>query len=160
MLRDPANKEVKERVAALLKSLAAEPRNGIARVLDKAALQAAGGFPSADFLVEFAPGFYFGTEMRARCCGPASRRARTAICLSRPEMHASFFIRGPNIEAGRDLGVIDMRQIAPTLAGILGVRLPHKTAAGAAAQPASFATSQFTSAMSSLSDFTAGMLTR
>jgi hypothetical protein len=42
-------------------------------------------------------------------------------------MHASLFIRGPNIEAGRDIGIIDMRQIAPTLAGILGVRLPHKT---------------------------------
>ena len=42
-------------------------------------------------------------------------------------VHASFFIRGPNIEAGRDLGVIDMRQIVPTLASILGVRLPHKT---------------------------------
>ena len=46
---------------------------------------------------------------------------------SRPEMHSSFFIRGPNIAAGRDLGVIDMRQIAPTLAGILGVQLPNKT---------------------------------
>jgi predicted AlkP superfamily pyrophosphatase or phosphodiesterase len=48
---------------------------------------------------------------------------------SRPEMHAAFFIRGPNIDAGRDLGIIDMRQIAPTLAGILGLRLPHKTEA-------------------------------
>ena len=49
VLRDPANKEVKGRVEALLKSLAAESRNGIARVLDKAALKAAGAFPTADF---------------------------------------------------------------------------------------------------------------
>ena len=127
VLRDPANKEVKERVAALLKSVAADKRNGIARVLDKAELQAAGGFPSADFLVEFAPGFYFGSDTQGELLRPGVSKGTHGYLPSRPEMHASFFIRGPNIEAGRDLGVIDMRQIAPTLAGILGVRLPHKT---------------------------------
>lgn len=127
VLRDPANKEVKGRVDALLKSIAAEPRNGIATVLDKAALQAAGGFPSADFLVEFAPGFYFGTEVRGEMLRPGVSKGTHGYLPSRPEMHASFLIRGPNIDAGRDLGVIDMRQIAPTLAGILGVQLPQKT---------------------------------
>jgi predicted AlkP superfamily pyrophosphatase or phosphodiesterase len=127
VLRDPANKEVKDRVAALLKSLAAEPRNGIAQVLDKAALQASGGFPGAEFLVEFAPGFYFGGEVRGDMLRPAVSKGTHGYLPSRPELHASLFIRGPNIDAGRDLGVIDMRQIAPTLASILGVRLPHNT---------------------------------
>jgi predicted AlkP superfamily pyrophosphatase or phosphodiesterase len=127
VLRDPADKEVKGRVEALLKSLASESRNGIARVLDKAALQAAGGFPSADFAVEFAPGFYLGNEIQGEMLRPAVSKGTHGYLPARPEMHASLFIRGPNIEAGRDLGVIDMRQIAPTLAGILGVRLPHKT---------------------------------
>jgi predicted AlkP superfamily pyrophosphatase or phosphodiesterase len=127
VLKDPANKAVKDQVAALLKSVAAEPRNGIARILDKAELQAAGGFPSADFLVEFAPGFYLGTDVRGELLRPGVSKGTHGYLPSRPEMHASFFIRGPNIDAGRDLGIIDMRQIAPTLAGILGLRLPHKT---------------------------------
>ena len=38
-------------------------------------------------------------------------------------MNAAFFIAGAGIARGRDLGVIDMRQIAPTLAQILGVSL-------------------------------------
>lgn len=42
----------------------------------------------------------------------------------RPEMRASFFIMGTGIAPGKQLGVIDMRQIAPTLAAILGVELP------------------------------------
>jgi hypothetical protein len=42
-----------------------------------------------------------------------------------PEMHASFFAAGQGIAHGKDLGVIDMRQIAPTLARILGVSLPR-----------------------------------
>jgi hypothetical protein len=43
---------------------------------------------------------------------------------SHPELRSSFFIMGGNIYAGRDLGVVDMRQIAPTLAAIMGVNLP------------------------------------
>jgi hypothetical protein len=38
-------------------------------------------------------------------------------------MNAAFFIAGAGIARGRDLGTIDMRQIAPTLAQILGARL-------------------------------------
>jgi hypothetical protein len=41
-----------------------------------------------------------------------------------PEMNASFFTLGPGIPAGRSLGLMDMRAIAPTLAQILGLPLP------------------------------------
>ena len=40
------------------------------------------------------------------------------------EMRATFMIVGPGIPAGLDLGDIDMRSIAPTLAHFLGARLP------------------------------------
>ncbi|MGA2083929.1 MAG: hypothetical protein ABSG60_00235 [Terracidiphilus sp.] len=39
-------------------------------------------------------------------------------------MRASFFAMGEGIARQRDLGVIDMRQIAPAAASILGVSLP------------------------------------
>jgi hypothetical protein len=39
-------------------------------------------------------------------------------------MHASFFAMGDDVARGRDLGIIDMRQVAPTVAGLLGVSLP------------------------------------
>ncbi|WP_278376744.1 hypothetical protein [Sphingobium yanoikuyae] len=42
----------------------------------------------------------------------------------RPDMHSAFFISGPGVEAGRSLGKIDIRQIAPTMAGLLGIVLP------------------------------------
>jgi hypothetical protein len=45
-------------------------------------------------------------------------------------MRSAFMIKGDGITAGRDLGVIDMRQIAPTLANLLNILLP------AAKQPA------------------------
>ena len=40
---------------------------------------------------------------------------------SHPELLASLFIAGPGIKRGLDLGLIDMRSIAPTLAACLGV---------------------------------------
>jgi hypothetical protein len=42
-------------------------------------------------------------------------------------MRASFLIVGKGIGKGRNLGSIDMRQIAPTFARILGVELPTAT---------------------------------
>jgi hypothetical protein len=41
-----------------------------------------------------------------------------------PEMNSSIFVVGPGAEAGKNLGKIDVRQIAPTLAQELGVQLP------------------------------------
>ena len=46
----------------------------------------------------------------------------------RPEMHAAFAVAGDGVVAGADLGVIDQRDIAPTLAALLGLEPPaHAT---------------------------------
>jgi hypothetical protein len=39
-------------------------------------------------------------------------------------MLSSFFLVGPTVAQGKSLGEIDMRQIAPTLAQIMHVKLP------------------------------------
>jgi hypothetical protein len=41
-----------------------------------------------------------------------------------PDLRASFFLVGPNVPAGRSLGLIDMRDIATTLARRLDLALP------------------------------------
>jgi hypothetical protein len=45
-------------------------------------------------------------------------------------MRASFFVLGRMVASGRDLGIVDMRQVAPTIASILGVSLPSATQPG------------------------------
>jgi predicted AlkP superfamily pyrophosphatase or phosphodiesterase len=40
------------------------------------------------------------------------------------EMRSSFFLVGPGVAAGRNVGEIDMRNIAPTLARLLQAKLP------------------------------------
>lgn len=54
--------------------------------------------------------------------------AGTGFLTDDSAMRASFFISGLGIARGRNLGVIDMRQIAPTVAQVMGVRLPSSQA--------------------------------
>jgi predicted AlkP superfamily pyrophosphatase or phosphodiesterase len=38
-----------------------------------------------------------------------------------PDLRAAFFIVGPGVPAGHSLDIIDMRDIAPTLAHVVGL---------------------------------------
>ena len=42
-------------------------------------------------------------------------------------MHASFFVAGQGIAKNKDFGIIDMRQVGPTVAQLLGIALPTAT---------------------------------
>jgi predicted AlkP superfamily pyrophosphatase or phosphodiesterase len=83
-----------------------------------------GGFPTASFLVDLKPGY----QMDFNFSGPVHRDSAVngthGYLPEHPEMRASFFVAGAGIAHGRNLGVIDMRQIAPTLAKALGLSLP------------------------------------
>lgn len=50
-------------------------------------------------------------------------RGMHGYLADRSEMNSTFPIAGPGVPAGRTLGDIDMRDIAPTLSGILGIHL-------------------------------------
>ena len=127
MLKDPADAAARDRVGRMLQNLVADPESGIARVLTAAAIGKLGGFPDAAFLVELKPGYQLGYAFSGPLVTPAPSTGMHGYLPDRPEMRASFFIMGPGIARGKQLGVVDMRQIAPTLAAILGVPLPAAT---------------------------------
>lgn len=122
VLKDRNDAAVRERVQKLLVQLQREHRDAIARVEPRDKLQDLGGFPQADWLIEFEPGFYLGNDLRGELLTPAGSKGTHGYMPERPQMHASFFIAGQRIKRG-NLGVIDMRQLAPTFARILGTRL-------------------------------------
>jgi predicted AlkP superfamily pyrophosphatase or phosphodiesterase len=124
VLRDSADSNARARVVKLLEGLQSNPANGIARVLTRPELVAQGGYPEAEFLIEFAPGFYMGNGLRGDLLTVAGSKGTHGYMPDRPEMHAAFFVKGKGVAPARDLGVIDMRQVAPTLAAILRVKLP------------------------------------
>jgi hypothetical protein len=123
-LRERGDAALRARVAKLLDALRADAANGIARVLGTPDIERSGAAPEADFIVEFAPGFYCGTALHGELRTPATSKGTHGYLPERPEMHASFFMKGKRI-AARNVGTIDMRQMAPTFAAVLGVELPQ-----------------------------------
>jgi predicted AlkP superfamily pyrophosphatase or phosphodiesterase len=136
MLHDPNDHRTEQQVRALLTRLAADPENGIAEVLDREAIAKRGAFPNAAFLVVLKPGYYTGGGLSGSLVTPVpGMRGSHGYSPEFPEMRASFFAVGAGIAHHRDLGVVDMRQIAPTVARILPVSLPTATAAPLHVQP-------------------------
>ena len=124
MLRDPTDSATRQTVLNLLNSLAQNPDCGIAEVVEQGGIGARGAFPGASFLVVLKPGYYTGSATRGPLTTDFSGHGGHGFAPTFPEMRAAFFAAGAGIAANRDLGVIDMRQIAPTVAGLLGVALP------------------------------------
>jgi predicted AlkP superfamily pyrophosphatase or phosphodiesterase len=124
MLHDPADRDTERAVRELLEALAADPNNGIARIDSRAEIDRHGAFPDAAFLIVMKPGFYAAASLTGEMVSeyPAGHGGH-GFSPEYPEMNAAFFIAGPGIARGRDLGTVDMRQIAPTVAQILGVSL-------------------------------------
>lgn len=124
MLRDPGDKATQEQVRILLQRLQADPANGIAAVLDSGAIHQRGAFPDAAFVVVMRPGYYTGNAVGGDLVADMQGHGGHGFAPDEPDMHASLFLAGPGIARHRDLGQIDMRQIAPTVAGLLKLRLP------------------------------------
>ena len=130
MLHDPSDQATEQQVKAMLDGLAADPANGIAEVLDHDGIKERGGFPDAAFLVVLKPGYYTANAFTGSLVTPIpGHRGSHGFSPEDPEMHSSFFAVGAGIARHRDLGLVDMRQIAPTVAGILHVRMPTAKAA-------------------------------
>ncbi len=93
-------------------------------------MRALGGFPGATFVVEFAPGYYSGGNLSGPLLTPMpAGHGGHGYSPQRPEMQAAFFAAGDGVAAARNLGLINMLQIAPTVASLLGVSLPSSKGA-------------------------------
>jgi predicted AlkP superfamily pyrophosphatase or phosphodiesterase len=126
MLHDPGDLQTQAQVRDLLRTLQADPANGIAEVLERDAIKQRGAFPDAAFLIIMKSGYYALADAVSPLLSEVpGTQGSHGFSPEYPEMRAAFFAAGAGIAHGRDLGVIDMRQIAPTIAQLLGVRLPQ-----------------------------------
>jgi predicted AlkP superfamily pyrophosphatase or phosphodiesterase len=123
VLRDQADDVARTKTADVLKRLAGDPASGVARVIDRAGSRGADGFPDAAFVVALRPGYRLSGRLQGPVTAPVKMAGSHGFSPDVQEMNSSFFITGPGVAHGKDLGRIDMRDIAPTLASLLGVRL-------------------------------------
>jgi predicted AlkP superfamily pyrophosphatase or phosphodiesterase len=124
VLKDPNDQALKNNVGALLKKLAADPNNGINRIVDSDELKKLGGYPTASFLIDLKSGYQFDSSLSGEIRRDTKPNGTHGYLPEHPELRSSFFIAGAGIAMARNLGLIDMRQIAPTIAGLFGGSLP------------------------------------
>ncbi|MBT9331526.1 alkaline phosphatase family protein [Paracidobacterium acidisoli] len=127
ILHNPDDRETAEKVRQILDGLEKDPASGIAQILSKQEAKAFGGTPETEFLIDCRPGFYVGRGLTTPLITDASQKGTHGYLPVHPELQSSFFIMGPRIARNRNLGVIDMRQIAPTIAKELEARMPSAT---------------------------------
>lgn len=125
VLKSPSDEAALAKVRALLAQLQGNPVYGIERVLDHAQLVERGGTAQASWFVLFKPGYEMAIKPDAPLPAPSHYRGMHGYDPALPQMRSTFLIEGKGVPAGKDLGAIDMRDIAPTLARSLGVALPQ-----------------------------------
>jgi hypothetical protein len=136
MLHHADDSATEQHVQALPAKLAADPASGIAGVLDREAIAKHGAFPDAAFLAVFKLGDSAGGALSGNLITPVpGTRGSHGFSPEFPEMRTSFFAVGASIARHRDLGVVDMRQIAPTVARILHMPPPTDKATPPDVQP-------------------------
>jgi predicted AlkP superfamily phosphohydrolase/phosphomutase len=125
-LRPGAGPDLRARVAELLADLAAEPAGGIRTVLTgEAARRERRGFPEADFVLIAEKGWEFRDEALGAGHDPVPAiAAQHGYDEEYEEMRAWFAVTGPGLARGRDLGAMDLVDVAPTLAGLMGFPMP------------------------------------
>ena len=133
VLKNPKDALTLATVRTLLTKLAADPANGIDRVLEGDELHGKGGYPNASFFVGLKPGWRTGSALSGPVVSSVKAGGTHGELPDVPDLRAAFFLVGPGVPAGKNLGMIDMRDVAPTLAKEAGLTLP--TADGTAQLP-------------------------
>jgi len=109
---------------SLLERLRRNPDTGIAAIHDRSQIAAAGGNTEAEFMVRFKLGYEMGSDPKAPMVSPSVDRGMHGYSPALSQMNSTFLLLGSGVPAGRALGEIDMRDIAPTLARLLAIKLP------------------------------------
>jgi predicted AlkP superfamily pyrophosphatase or phosphodiesterase len=116
--------QVTAAVTQMVNGLAANPANGISRVLSAEQIRTMGGDPEALLAIEAAEGFSFTHSYTGNAIVPTRENSLAGHGWppDRPEMRTSLIFYGPAIGAGKleDARLID---VAPTVAQWLGLRM-------------------------------------
>ncbi len=99
-----------------------EASGAVAEIVDRGRLERLGADPDAELILEAAPDHYFSDRFRAPEVREAVEDRGTHGNLpSTPGLEAAFIAVGPGVAAGKKLGRIELAQVAPTLARLLGL---------------------------------------
>ncbi len=120
-LNDPRDEETRTKVDSLINKLIEDPDSGIDKAVNPSTTL---GFTGAHLVINARSGFAFTSTYKGPMVDVRGVGGSHGYLPENPDMDAAFFIVGRNITKGKAIERIDMRDIAPTLAKIMGLSLP------------------------------------
>jgi len=94
----------------------------VQEIVDRGKLEALQADPDAELMIEAAPGFSFSDRLEGPVVTDSPKdRGTHGYLPSRAGMEAMFIAVGREIAPGKNLGRISLKQIAPTLARVMGL---------------------------------------
>lgn len=124
-LKDTADDVSREKLAKVMQRLVSDSESGILEAVDQDGAKQRGGFPLAEYVLVSKKGYEIRDNVTgAYCTKSVTQKAQHGYSEEFEEMRASFLIMGEGIEAGSDIGSMNLIDIAPTLAHVMGFELP------------------------------------
>jgi predicted AlkP superfamily pyrophosphatase or phosphodiesterase len=122
ILKDENDRETLEKVRAIFRPLAGKEGSGIREVLEGKRLRELGANPRAALMLDGAEGYAFGKNFTGEFITEHPQLGAHGFLPTRPGYYAAFIASGAGINR-RQLGIIPMINIGPTIARSLGLTL-------------------------------------
>ncbi|HKD63361.1 MAG TPA: ectonucleotide pyrophosphatase/phosphodiesterase, partial [Candidatus Acidoferrales bacterium] len=123
-VNDPNDDATRRALIDIFKPLAGAPGSGIRRIANHDEIADMGGDPAAFLALEAADNTVISADYTGELSTPAPIGGTHGYFPDRPEMRSSLLFYGPSIGAGK-LANARMIDIAPTIASLLGLAIPH-----------------------------------
>lgn len=125
-LKDERDEEAAQLLAVAMNQLGEYSDSGILEILDCEEARKRGGFPLASYVIVAQKGYEIRDDaVGDYCTTKLHQKAQHGYSEEFEEMRASFLLWGEGIKAGGDLGTMNLIDIAPTLADVMGFTLPQ-----------------------------------
>jgi predicted AlkP superfamily pyrophosphatase or phosphodiesterase len=127
IVRDANDEETEAKVRSIFSNWVKRDHSPIRQVVSRAELRQMGAIPEAYLMLEAAPGFSFDDLVTGSAVHATndSYRGTHGYLPTNPEMRAALIAYGVGIRPGTVLSLVRMIDIAPTIASLLDVNLPH-----------------------------------
>jgi predicted AlkP superfamily pyrophosphatase or phosphodiesterase len=124
-LARPLDPDLQARTADVLARIVKDPAYHVQKIVDLTGSAAFKAGRSPAYYIDFEAGYEMGQSLGATMLTPSKYKGMHGYLNDMEAMHSAFFMSGPTIAHGKNLGEIDMLDIAPTLAAVLGTVLPQ-----------------------------------